>query len=145
MHNVFCITVWELNHKYYLYLCWAVPPIGCLHGPSLLGVTPLGTVAPLSFGKAVYKGPFFLFFIWHRPVNKIMQKCVSSHQRVLGLQQWKLLTWQCTLTNVCQSSILRSITFRTECMKQCTVAKKVTSISQLVGKFSLNYTSSPLV
>lgn len=144
MHNVFCITVWELNHKYYLYLCWAVPPIGCLHGPSLLGVTPLGSSGATSIWHSCLHGTFLsVVFIWHIPVNKIMQKCVSSHQRILGLQQWKLLIWQCTLTNVCQASIPRSTTFRTECMKCCTIAKKVTSIFQLVGKFSC--TSSPLV
>lgn len=145
MHNVFCITVWELNHKYYLYLCWAVPPIWLSPWP-YLGVTPLGSSGATSIWHSCLHGIFLsVVFIWHKPVNEIMQECVSSHQRCLGLRQWKLLIWQCTLTNVCQAAMPRSSTLRTECMKQCTVAKKVTSAFQLVGKFSLNYPSTPLV
>lgn len=79
IHNVFCITVWELNHKYYLYLYWAAPPVGCLHSLGLLGPPLLGSSGATSIWHSCLHGTFpSVVFLWHKPAHEVMQKCGQS-------------------------------------------------------------------
>jgi hypothetical protein len=97
IHNAFCITVRESNHKYYLYLCWVGPPFVCLHSPRLQGLTLLGSRGATSIWHSCLHGIFpSVVFLWHELANEVIQN-VCLVTGMLVTMRWSLLIWLCVL------------------------------------------------
>lgn len=73
IYNVFCIIVWELNYKYYLYLCCVVLFIGCYYSFGLLELIFLGSGGVIFIWYSYLYGIlFFVVFFWYELANEVM-------------------------------------------------------------------------